>query len=78
MVDRLVGSEIHNFRELRPASAGTSKIRAPFVFDPWRCAILLVGDRSGDWSGWYHTAIPRAETLYVEYVKEREAEEGSS
>ncbi|OHV48549.1 addiction module toxin RelE [Frankia sp. CcI156] len=79
LVDRLVGSEIHNLKELRPASAGTSEIRVLFVFDPWRCAILLVGgDKSGDWSGWYRTAIPRAETLYAEYMKEREAEEGSS
>ncbi|WP_261553546.1 type II toxin-antitoxin system RelE/ParE family toxin [Frankia tisae] len=79
LVDRLVGSEIHNLKELRPGSAGSSEIRVIFVFDPWRCAILLVGgDKSGDWSGWYRKAIPRAETLYVEYVKEREAEEGSS
>ncbi len=79
LVDRLVGSEIHNLKELRPGSAGSSEIRVLFVFDPWRCAILLVGgDKSGDWSGWYRRAIPQAETLYVEYVKEREAEEGSS
>lgn len=48
-----------------------------FVFDPWRSAILVGGDKSGDWSGWYRRATPRAEELYVEYVKEREAEEGS-
>nr|WP_321572634.1 type II toxin-antitoxin system RelE/ParE family toxin [Parafrankia colletiae] len=79
MVDRLAGSEIHNLKELRPGSAGSSEIRILFVFDPWRSAILLVGgDKSGNWSGWYRTAIPQAETLYVEYVKEREAEEGSS
>jgi len=76
LVDRLVGSEIHDLKELRP---GSSEIRVLFVFDPWRCAILLVGgDKSGNWSGWYRTAIPRAETLYAAYVKEREAEEGSS
>ncbi|WP_433357194.1 hypothetical protein ACQP25_08470 [Microtetraspora malaysiensis] len=46
------------------------------MFDPWRSAILLVGgDKSGDWSGWYRRAIPRAEGLYGEYLKEREAEE---
>lgn len=79
LVDRLVGSEIHDLKELRPGSAGSSEIRVLFVFDPWRCAILLVGgDKSGNWSGWYRTAIPRAETLYAAYVKEREAEEGSS
>nr|WP_308301451.1 type II toxin-antitoxin system RelE/ParE family toxin [Frankia sp. AiPa1] len=79
LVDRLVGSELHNLKELRPGSAGSSEIRVLFVFDPWRCAILLVGgDKSGNWSGWYRTAIPRAEELYVAYVKEREAEEDSS
>lgn len=43
---------------------------------PWHSAILLIGgDKSGDWSGWYRWAIPRVEGLYVEYLKEREAEE---
>ncbi|MEU3049534.1 hypothetical protein ABZ705_24015 [Streptomyces sp. NPDC006984] len=42
-----------------------------------RSAILLLGgDKSGNWSGWYKRAIPRAEELYAEYLKEREAEEG--
>lgn len=42
MVDHLVGSEIHNLKELRPASAGSSEIHVLFVFDPWHCAILLL------------------------------------
>ena len=47
------------------------------MFDPWRSAILLVGgDESGDWSGWYRRVIPQAEELYARYVKEREEEEG--
>jgi hypothetical protein len=79
LVDRLEGSEIHNLKELRPGSAGRSEIRILFVFDPWRSAILLVGgDKSGDWSGWCRRAIPRAEELYVDYLKEREGEEGLS
>lgn len=77
LVDRLQGSQVHNLKELRPGSAGRSEIRILFVFDPWRSAILLVGgDKSGNWSDWYRQAIPQAEELYVEYVKEREAEEG--
>jgi hypothetical protein len=77
LVDRLEGSQVHNLKELRPGSAGRSEIRLLFVFDPWRSAILLVGgDKSGNWAAWYRQAIPRAEELYVEYVKEREAEEG--
>jgi hypothetical protein len=75
LVDRLEGSQIHNLKELRPGSAGRSELRIIFVFDPWRSAILLVGgDKSGDWSGWYRRAIPQAEELYAEYLKEREAE----
>ena len=46
-------------------------MRILFAFDPWRSAILLTG---GDWQGWYRRAIPRAEELYEEYRKEREAE----
>ena len=47
-----------------------------FAFDPWRSAILLTGgDKSGDWRGCYRRAIPRAEELYEEYFKEREARE---
>ncbi|MEV4116683.1 type II toxin-antitoxin system RelE/ParE family toxin [Nonomuraea sp. NPDC049695] len=70
------GSQIHNLKELRPGSAGRSEIRILFVFDPWRSAILLVGgDKSGDWSGWYRLAIPRAEELFEKYLAEREAEE---
>jgi hypothetical protein len=46
------------------------------IAHPWRSAILLTGgDKSGDWQGWYRRAIPRAEELYAEYLKEREAEE---
>jgi hypothetical protein len=76
LVDKLEGSQVHNLKELRPGSAGRSEIRILFVFDPWRSAILLVGgDKSGDWSGWYRRAIPHAEELYAEYLTEREAEE---
>jgi hypothetical protein len=76
LVDRIEGSRIHNLKELRPGSAGRSEIRVLFVFDPWRSAILLVGgDKSGEWSGWYRRAIPFAEELYEEYLKERHTEE---
>ncbi|WP_440069264.1 type II toxin-antitoxin system RelE/ParE family toxin [Streptosporangium sp. OZ121] len=76
LFDKLEGSRIHNLKELRPGSAGRSEIRILFVFDPWRSAILLIGgDKSGEWSGWCRRAVPRAEELYEEYLKEREAEE---
>lgn len=47
------------------------------TFDPWRSAILLVaGDKSGNWSNWYRRAIPQAESMYGEYLRERALEEG--
>jgi len=52
-------------------------VRILFAFDPWRSAILLTGgDKSGEWHGWYRRAIPHAEELYAEYLKEREAADG--
>jgi hypothetical protein len=32
--------------------------------------ILLGGDKTGDWTGWYREAIPEAERLYTEYLDE--------
>lgn len=77
LVDSIAHSRIGNLKELRPGSAGRSEVRILFAFDPWRSAILLTGgDKSGAWQGWYRRAIPHAEELYEEYLKEREAEEG--
>jgi hypothetical protein len=72
IVDTIRGSCVANLKELRPGS-----IRILFVFDPWRCSILLVaGDKSGQWNAWYKTAIPLAEQRYERYLKERADEEG--
>lgn len=77
LVDRVKGASVHNMKELRPGSSGRSEIRILFVFDPWRSAILLVGgDKSGDWQGWYRRTIPEAEWLYGQYLAERRDEEG--
>lgn len=75
LVDSIVASTLPNMKELRPPSGGRSEIRVLFCFDPWRSAILLIaGDKSGQWSRWYRDAIPEAEELYAEYLKEREKE----
>lgn len=75
LVDTVKGSSISNLKELRPPSTGRSEIRILFAFDPWRSAVLLVaGDKSRDWIGWYRAAIPEAEHLYGIYLKEREEE----
>ena len=53
---------MHNLKELRPGSAGTTEVRILFCFDPERQAVLLVaGDKSGHWKDWYKRAIPLAE-----------------
>lgn len=78
LVDRIKGSSLHNLKELRPGSAGSGELRVLFTFDPWRSAILLVaGDKSGNWKGWYREAIPRAEELYAQYLQDRTDEEGT-
>jgi len=52
-------------------------VRILLVFDPWRSAVLLVaGDKSGQWTKWYRTAISQAERLYEDYLAEREKEMG--
>jgi predicted XRE-type DNA-binding protein len=52
-------------KELRPGSIGSSEVRILFAFDPIRRAVLLVaGDKSGNWRGWYNTAIPLADDRY--------------
>jgi hypothetical protein len=78
LVDTVMASRIANMKELRPPSSGRSEVRILLVLDPWRSAVLLVaGDKSGQWSRWYRTAIPLAEQLYEDYLAEREKEMGS-
>lgn len=73
LVDTIKGSSIKNLKELRPGSSGSSEIRILFVFDPWRQAILLVaGDKSADWKGWYAKALKDAERLYAEHLQKQE------
>ncbi|MFC9297936.1 type II toxin-antitoxin system RelE/ParE family toxin [Streptomyces sp. NPDC057011] len=73
LVDTVKGSRLANLKELRPGSVGTSEVRLLFVFDPLRRAVFLVGgDKSGDWQGWHHSAIPRAEKAYEDYLTQSE------
>jgi hypothetical protein len=73
LVDRIKGSKWHNLKELRPASAGSTEIRILFVFDPVRCAVLLVaGDKAGGWKRWYDVNIPIAEERYRQHLRNRE------
>jgi hypothetical protein len=60
-------------KELRPGSTGSSEVRILFAFDPVRRAVLLVaGDKSGNWKGWYDTAIPLADERCDAHLAELE------
>ena len=70
LVDTITNSRHQHMKELR---AGTT--RTLFAFDPRRAAILLLGgDKSGKWNAWYEQAIPVADDLYDEHLKELEEE----
>lgn len=79
LVDTLQGSNMSNLKELRPRSGRDVAIRVLFVFDPWSQAVLLVaGNKAGDWSRWYRTAIPAAEVAYESWLAlERKRREGA-
>jgi hypothetical protein len=68
LVDTVKGSRHNNMKELRPGSTGRTEIQVLFAFDVERMAILLVGgDKSGDWKGWYDTNIPVADDRFGEH-----------
>jgi hypothetical protein len=68
LVDTIKGSRHANMKELRPGSTGRTEIRVLFAFDLERQAILLVGgDKSDDWTGWYKVNIPIADELFAEH-----------
>jgi hypothetical protein len=56
-----------HLKELRIGSS----IRVLFTFGPDRVPVLLVaGDKSGDWAGWYRTAIKQAAREYSLYLRD--------
>ena len=68
LADTVVASRHANKKELRPGSTGRTEIRVLFAFDSQRHAILLVGgDKSGDWAGWYARNIPVADARFDEH-----------
>ncbi|MDA8208042.1 MAG: type II toxin-antitoxin system RelE/ParE family toxin [Actinomycetota bacterium] len=68
LVDTVKGSRHANMKELRPGSTGRTEIRVLFAFDRRRNAILLVGgDKSDDWIGWYAVNVPLADRRFEEH-----------
>jgi hypothetical protein len=73
VVDRIHSSRHQSMKELRAAKGGA--LRVLFSFDPRRQAILLLGgDKSGEWNDWYEWAVPLADDLYDEYLRELDEE----
>lgn len=70
LVDTVSGSEYPNMKELRPRSGQTLSIRILFAFDPKRqCLLLVAGNKAGNWSDWYRTAIPEADREFTAWLK---------
>jgi hypothetical protein len=79
LVDTIKASRHPNMKELRPGSTGRTEVRVLFAFDKNRRAILLVGgDKSGDWEGWYRTNIPIADDRFDEHQAEIEMSRAST
>ncbi len=67
-VDVIKQSKLSNMKELIPIG---SNVRILFAFDPRRTAILLLGgDKTDDWAGWYNRNVPVADELYESYLTE--------
>jgi hypothetical protein len=68
LADTVEASRHPNMKELRPGSTGRTEVRVLFAFDKKRRAILLVGgDKSADWTGWYAHNIPIADDRFDEH-----------
>ena len=62
------------FRELRSQRYSTA-LRIVYAHDPHRDAVLVIGgDKTGN-TRFYEEIIPRAESIWKEYLKERAQEE---
>lgn len=66
-VASIEGSRYHNMKEVRSIGG---HLRALFAFDPRRHAVVLLGgDKTGDWKGWYARNVPRADKLYEKHLR---------
>jgi hypothetical protein len=66
-VDSIKGSRHHNLKELRSTGGN---LRALFAFDPRRHAVVLLGgDKTNDWRGWYERNIPVADRIYDDHLR---------
>ena len=67
LVGAIRGSRHHNMKEVRSVGG---HLRALFAFDPCRRAVVLLGgEKTGDWKGWYARNIPAADRLYDKHLR---------
>lgn len=65
-VKAIRSSRHRGMSELRPPGS----LRALFAFDPrGRAVVLLGGDKSDDWRGWYERNVPVADRLYDQHLR---------
>ena len=71
-IDKVQSSRHQHMKELIPVGGN---IRVLFAFDPRRMAILLIGgDKTNQWAGWYQRMVPIADDLYDEHLRELQKE----
>lgn len=63
-VDRVYGSKYVNMKELR-----AGKMRALFIFDPKRSAVVLIGGLKIDQQWFYPRLITSADALYTRHLR---------
>lgn len=69
----LVGEIVNSRNDPRMKELICGSLRVLFIFDPRSVAILLVGGDKSEgqvWNDWYQTAIPEADSLYEEHLRE--------
>jgi hypothetical protein len=65
-VEKIKWTNVHRLKEVRVDRG----IRVLFAFDSNRDAVMLVGgDKTGKWNGWYRPNIERAEHLYADHER---------
>jgi hypothetical protein len=70
--DRVQGSRHHRMKELRSTGG---HLRVLFAFDNRQRAVLLVGgDKTNNWTGWYQENIPKADRLFDQHLRDNGGE----
>jgi len=70
--DRVHASHHHRMKELRSIGG---HLRVLFAFDDRRRAVLLLGgDKTNNWKGWYRENIPKADRLFDQHLRDNGGE----